>query len=127
MRLKLRDISYIAAAVAILAASAWVSIPSSPPFTLQILAVCIIGGLFGAKKAVLSVLLYIAVGLVGMPVFSDLGAERRLLRAKRADTLSDLPSPPSYRDFFRARAADIWHWVCFSDLLPAMYSERSGM
>lgn len=70
MRLKLRDISYIAAAVAILAASAWVSIPSSPPFTLQILAVCIIGGLFGAKKAVLSVLLYIAVGLVGMPVFS---------------------------------------------------------
>ena len=70
MRSKLRDIAYIAAAVAILAASAWISIPSSPPFTLQILAVCIIGGLFGAKRAMLSVLLYIAVGLVGMPVFS---------------------------------------------------------
>lgn len=65
---------YIAVFSAILSVSAWISIPSAVPFTLQTLALFFsfmtVGGLAGA----LSSLIYIALGAVGLPVFSGFGA-----------------------------------------------------
>ena len=70
----------IAAALAgalIVAASAQVAIPvpgSLVPFTLQPLAVLIVGGLLGPRYGALSLVMYLAMGAAGLPVFAPLGA-----------------------------------------------------
>ena len=47
------------------------SLPISPvPVTMQELAVCLAAAILGSRLAVLSQLIYIAVGIIGMPVFS---------------------------------------------------------
>ena len=55
---------------ALLAVSAWIQVPGAIPFTLQTMAVCIIGALAGLRKGILSLLLYFAIGAIGLPVFS---------------------------------------------------------
>ena len=70
----------VAAALAgalIVAASAQVAIPvpgSLVPFTLQPLAVLIVGGLLGPRFGALSLVMYLAMGAAGLPVFAPLGA-----------------------------------------------------
>lgn len=55
---------------AIMAVCSWLTIPTTIPFTLQTLAVfctlCILGGKFGT----VSVIVYLLVGLAGVPVFA---------------------------------------------------------
>lgn len=53
---------------------AWITVPFAIPFTLQSFGLFLLIFCFGAKKALLSVLLYIAIGIVGIPVFSGFGA-----------------------------------------------------
>lgn len=63
-------ISMFAALTAIFAQFT-IPIPISPvPITLQVLAVCLNAAILGSRLAVLSQLIYIAVGISGMPVFS---------------------------------------------------------
>ncbi len=59
------------------AAAAQVSIPihgSPVPFTLQPMAVLVVGGLLGAQDGALSLALYLAMGVAGLPVFAPFGA-----------------------------------------------------
>ena len=67
---RLLNLIYIAMFAAIIAICAQLQIPAAVPFTLQTLGVFIAGGLLGWRRAVLSVLVYILIGLVGVPVFS---------------------------------------------------------
>ena len=63
-----------ALAVAV-AAQVALPIPGSPvPFTLQPLAVLIVGGLLGPRLGALSLVTYLAMGAAGLPVFAPLGA-----------------------------------------------------
>ena len=56
---------------AMTAICAWIHIPIPPlAFTLQTLAVLLCFGLLGGKWGSVSVLLYLALGMVGLPVFS---------------------------------------------------------
>ncbi len=56
---------------ALLAVSSWISVPFAPvPFTLQTLAVLVTGGLLGRLWGPVSVLVYLLIGLVGVPVFA---------------------------------------------------------
>jgi biotin transport system substrate-specific component len=65
-----REVSLLAAGVGILAASAWLSVPFYPvPLTMQTLAVLLVGGLLGARRGVTSVAAYLALGMMGAPVF----------------------------------------------------------
>jgi biotin transport system substrate-specific component len=49
-----------------------VIIPADPvPFTGQTFAVLLVGGALGLRRGVLSMLLYLAIGIAGLPVFSD--------------------------------------------------------
>ena len=66
----MRTISHTALFAALIAVCTWVAVPSAVPFTLQTLGVCLAVGLGGRKCAVLAVLTYIALGAVGLPVFS---------------------------------------------------------
>ena len=46
-------------------------IPIGPvPISLQIIAVCLCSYVLGAKKGALAVLIYVLLGLVGLPVFA---------------------------------------------------------
>src|ERR1700694_4825858 len=53
------------------AAQVAVPIPGTPvPMTLQPLAVLLVGGLLGARLGALSMILYLAMGIAGLPVFA---------------------------------------------------------
>lgn len=69
-RLKVLDITYIAMFAAIMAVCSWISIPSSIPFTMQTFGVFLSVGVLGGKRGTLSVLTYLMLGLIGVPVFA---------------------------------------------------------
>src|SRR5436190_3314140 len=53
------------------AAQVALPLPGTPvPFTLQPLAVLLVGGLLGARFGALSLILYLAMGAAGLPVFT---------------------------------------------------------
>ena len=64
------DTVYVALFAVIIAVCAWISIPTTIPFTLQTFAVFIALGLLGGKRGTLATLVYILLGAVGIPVFS---------------------------------------------------------
>ncbi len=68
---KIRALTETALAVAILSVSAMITLPFfAVPFTLQSFAVLTVLGLLGAKKGGTALLLYLALGALGLPVFS---------------------------------------------------------
>jgi len=69
-KLKTIDLVYIGLCAALITICSWLAIPLTVPITLQTLAVCLVAGIFGTKKGTLSVLIYILLGAVGVPVFS---------------------------------------------------------
>ena len=70
MHSKLQDMAYIALFAALIAICAWISIPTAVPFTLQTFGVFCAVGLLGGKRGTLAVLVYIALGAIGLPVFA---------------------------------------------------------
>jgi len=61
----------IGAVVVALAAQVAVPLPGTPvPMTLQPMAVLLVGGLLGARFGALSMILYLAMGAAGLPVFT---------------------------------------------------------
>ena len=67
---KTRDIVYIGMFAIIIAICSWISIPAAVPFTLQTMAVFAAVGILGGKRGTISVLVYILLGAVGIPVFA---------------------------------------------------------
>lgn len=68
------SLTCVAMSVAILAVCSWISIPALGPlvpFTLQTFAVFVISGLFDWKKSISAIAVYILLGAVGVPVFSN--------------------------------------------------------
>jgi biotin transport system substrate-specific component len=59
------------AGACLLTIAAKVQVPGPVPMTLQTLAVMAVGAALGARLAVASVLLYLAQGAAGMPVFAN--------------------------------------------------------
>ena len=70
-KLRTKDLTYMAIFVSIMTICSWISIPMAIPFTLQTFAVFVTIGLLGRKKGFLSILIYIFLGIVGLPVFSN--------------------------------------------------------
>lgn len=69
--LTVNDMTLIAVFTAIMAVCSWISLDLGRiEFTLQTFAVFVIGGLLGAKKGTISVLVYILIGAIGVPVFA---------------------------------------------------------
>ena len=63
-------LAYMALGAVIIAVCSWISIPTVVPFTLQTFAVFSVLGLLGGKRGTISVLIYILLGAVGVPVFA---------------------------------------------------------
>ena len=68
---KTRDLSYMALMTALLVLCAWLTIPLGPvTFTMQTFGVFAALGILGGRRGTVAILVYLALGLVGLPVFS---------------------------------------------------------
>lgn len=77
---KTYDLVYIALFAVLIAICAWISIPTTVPFTLQTFGIFLTVGLLGGKRGSMAVLVYILLGAAGIPVFSGFtGGIGRLL------------------------------------------------
>ncbi|MBR4628041.1 MAG: biotin transporter BioY [Ruminococcus sp.] len=65
-----REMTAAAMMTAVTAICAWISVPANVPFTLQTFAIFTAVLILGAKGATLSVLTYLLLGAVGVPVFA---------------------------------------------------------
>lgn len=64
------NIALIGLMSAVLSLCAWITIPFAVPFTLQTLGIFLSLELLGGRKGTLTVLCYLLLGAVGLPVFS---------------------------------------------------------
>ena len=62
--------TYVAAAVALLAVCSWISIPTAVPFTMQTFGVFMVVGLLGGRLGTAAIAVYILAGAMGLPVFA---------------------------------------------------------
>lgn len=77
---KTYDLVYIALFAVLIAICAWISVPTTVPFTLQTFGIFLTVGLLGGKRGSMAVLVYILLGAAGIPVFSGFtGGIGRLL------------------------------------------------
>ena len=72
---KALDLAYIALRAALIALCAWISVPLGPvPFTMQTFGIFAALGLLGGRRGTLAFLIYLLLGIVGLPVFSGFSA-----------------------------------------------------
>ena len=70
-----RSLVFVALSIALISVSAWVSIPIGPvPFTLQMFALAFVLLMLSEKECLAAIVLYIALGAAGVPVFSNMRA-----------------------------------------------------
>ena len=71
MKLDVRKMVLCSLFAALIAVCAWISVPVPPiAFTLQTFGVLMALGILGGKWGTVTILLYLAMGAVGLPVFS---------------------------------------------------------
>ena len=68
--MKIKDLVLIAIFTSIICVMSLISIPTTVPFTLQTLAVFLCMFMLKPVDSLISVLLYIVIGIIGIPVFS---------------------------------------------------------
>ena len=67
-RLRTRDLTHIALLAVLMAVCAWITIPMTVPFTLQIFAVFAALATLGGRRGTYAVAVYLLLGAVGLPV-----------------------------------------------------------
>ena len=72
MRLTTREITSVAIFTAALASTSWITIPlgSIAPITLQTIFVMLAGLVLGSRLGTISIVAYIILGAIGLPVFA---------------------------------------------------------
>lgn len=70
--LSLRQMTAIALMSVVLLLCSILTVPSIVPFTLQTFGVALAVGLLGIKSGLLSVVVYLLLGLIGLPVFAGM-------------------------------------------------------
>lgn len=67
---KTKDMTLIALFAVIISICAWISIPTTIPFTMQTFGVFLALDVLGGKKGTFSIIVYLLLGIVGVPVFA---------------------------------------------------------
>ncbi len=91
---KTYDLAYIAIFAVLIAICSWISIPMTVPFTLQTFGVFMAVGVLGGKRGSLAVLVYILLGVIGVPYLQDFQEDLVFFLTIPAVTSSDFFSPP---------------------------------
>ena len=68
---KTNDLAYMAIGAIIIAICSWISIPTTVPFSMQTFGVFFVLSLLGGKRGTLSILVYVLLGVAGVPVFAE--------------------------------------------------------
>ena len=66
----IRNMVLISLGAVLMAIGAWITIPFAIPFTMQTFVLYLLLDLYGGRRGSISFVLYLALGLVGIPVFS---------------------------------------------------------
>lgn len=69
-RNKTQDLVYVSIFAVLIAVCSWISIPAAVPFTLQTMGVFTAVGILGGRRGSMAVLIYILLGIIGIPVFA---------------------------------------------------------
>ncbi len=69
-KLTVYELTKCAMFAALLAICSWITVPSVIPFTMQTFAVFTMCAVLGTKLSVITVMVYIVLGAIGLPVFS---------------------------------------------------------
>ena len=102
-----RKLALMALFAGLTAIGAWLRIPTPwSAFTLQVLFVFLAGALLGPGYGALSVAVYLAMGLVGLPVFTGGGGPTYVLQPTFGFLLSYVP------------AAAVVGWLCRGQAAP---------
>ena len=68
------DLVYIALGAVLITICSWISIPTVVPFTLQTFAVFFVLSALGGKRGTITILVYVLLGAIGVPVFAQFTA-----------------------------------------------------
>ena len=71
---KTLDLTYIAIGAVLIAICSWISIPTTVPFTMQTFAVFFVLAALGGRRGATSIIIYVLLGAIGIPVFSGFGS-----------------------------------------------------
>lgn len=90
--MKTKQLVFAALFVALIAVGAQIKVPIGPiPFTLQVPMVLLSGIMLGRKMGLLSILTYIGIGLIGIPVFAGAGGLGSLVSPSFGFVLGFIP------------------------------------
>ena len=67
---KTQDLVYVSLFAVLITVCSWISIPFIVPFTMQTFALFLAINFLGGKKGLIAITIYVALGAVGVPVFS---------------------------------------------------------
>lgn len=67
---KIRGMAYVALFAVLMAVCSWICVPAPVPFTMQTFALFLCFCLLGGRRTALTVLVFLLMGAVGLPVFS---------------------------------------------------------
>ena len=70
-KLETVDLVYMALGAVLIAICSWISIPTTVPFTMQTFAVFFVLSVLGGKRGTITIIVYVLLGAVGIPVFSQ--------------------------------------------------------
>lgn len=68
--MKIKELTFIGIFTALIVICSWISIPTIVPFTLQTLGIFLAVELLGGKRGFIAILVYILLGVIGLPVFA---------------------------------------------------------
>lgn len=68
------DLVYMAMGAVLIILCAWLKIPATVPFTMQTFAVFFVLFVLGGKRGTGSILVYVLLGAVGVPVFAQIAS-----------------------------------------------------
>lgn len=116
MNLSIRDMILVAMFAALTAVGAFIRIPTPiVPFTLQFLFCAYSGVFLGGRKGLYSQLLYIMVGLIGMPIFANGGGPAYVLQPTFGYLLGF-----ALCSYMIGSCVDRWATISFSKILGAV-------
>ena len=98
---KIKNVIIIGINVCILTVCSWIKIPFVIPITLQTLGVYLICGIYDFKISFTSLIIYIILGLLGLPVFSSFQGGVGIILGPTGGYILSFIFVPLILEFFR--------------------------
>ena len=128
MKLSTRGLIICAIFASITAILAQISIPlpfSTVPLTMQVFAVTISGIILGAKKGLISQLIYVTLGAIGMPVFAGMSGGMGMVFGYTGGFIISFPIMALVIGYVSERNDKVY-WIIISMILALVINYSIG-